>query len=71
MSDTVNQLTRTCCVCKKGGSVKVKRAELDNWNGGMMAQEAFPDMSADDREQLISGTHPKCWEKLFGPEPKE
>jgi len=26
---------------------------------------AFPDMSVDDREMLISGTHPACWDRLF------
>jgi len=33
---------------------------------GTHAQVAFPDMSTDNRERLISGTCPKCWNKMFG-----
>jgi hypothetical protein len=30
------------------------------------AQDAFPNLSADDREFLISGTTPEEWDELFG-----
>lgn len=33
-----------------------------------LAQEAFPDLSADEREFIISGIHPTEWEQLFGKE---
>ena len=29
-------------------------------------QELFPQMSASEREVLISGTHGECWEAMFG-----
>ena len=32
---------------------------------GAHAQSAFPDMSIELREQIISGTHPKCWDEMF------
>jgi hypothetical protein len=28
-------------------------------------QDSFPDLSADLREQIISGIHPACWDKIF------
>ena len=28
-------------------------------------QHIFPEMSADDRERLISGCCPECWDELF------
>lgn len=31
-------------------------------------QDAFPTWTADERELLISGTHPACWDAMFGPE---
>lgn len=37
---------------------------------GAHAQEAFPNMSIELREQIISGTHPKCWDEMF-PMPEE
>ena len=33
-----------------------------------LAQEAFPELSADEREFIISGIHPTEWHELFGNE---
>jgi hypothetical protein len=33
-----------------------------------LAQEAFPDLSIDEREFIISGIHPDEWNELFGNE---
>ena len=33
-----------------------------------LAQEAFPDLSIDEREFIISGIHPTEWNELFGNE---
>lgn len=55
----------TCCNC---GTTKVYMLPLRNtiaWRGGMLIQEAFPDLPAEDREFLISGLCPECWNKLF------
>lgn len=32
-------------------------------------QTAFPYLSDNDREMLLSGVCPACWEKFFGDEP--
>lgn len=37
-------------------------------NGGEHIQNVIPDVSSDDRETLISGTCPTCWNELFPPE---
>ena len=29
-------------------------------------QDIFPHISKEEREMLISGTHPKCWTEMFG-----
>jgi len=47
------------------------RAAVTRWREGENIQKVFPDMSAGDREVLISGTHPACWNKLFGEEEDE
>ena len=33
-----------------------------------LAQEAFPHLSVDEREFIISGIHPTEWHELFGNE---
>lgn len=33
-----------------------------------LAQDAFPDLSIDEREFIISGIHPDEWNELFGNE---
>jgi hypothetical protein len=35
---------------------------------GAHVQDAFPKMSASLREQIITGTHPECWDQMM---PKE
>lgn len=45
--------------------------QLSQWIGGTSIQDAMPELSADDREFLISGITPEEWdEKLSEPEPE-
>jgi len=41
-----------------------KRATL--WQTGMLIQDAFPMLSADQREFIKTGITPEEWENLFG-----
>lgn len=55
--------------CKKTGKpyeVIVPAQGLFNYNQGMLIQNAFPDLSADDREFLMSGLSPEGWKLVFG-----
>ena len=38
---------------------------VDLWLKGAYVQDAMPDVSADDREFLISGISPTGWDQLF------
>jgi hypothetical protein len=33
---------------------------------GALIQDAFPDLDKTLREQIVSGTHPACWEIMTG-----
>jgi len=44
---------------------------LEAFESGVFAQLAFPELSADEREFLISGTTGEGWEMLFGKEEDE
>ena len=41
------------------------RAGIDAYDNGSLMQGAFPFLTADEREFLISGTTPKEWAKIF------
>ena len=55
-----------CPFCGRGHEVEVNEADYWDWDDGMMVQDAFPYLSADEREMLITGICPTCWNKTFG-----
>ena len=58
-------LEMVCPFCGKVHFVEVLESELDVYNSGALAQVAFPNLSATEREQIISGICPKCQTKIF------
>lgn len=66
MSETILVKTKTCTVCGEYEMWSLDKDSVLRWHEGENIQRVFPDMSAGDREILISGTHPACWDKLFG-----
>jgi hypothetical protein len=62
---------RTCKVSGEIYGIAVEKDELQKWNNGMPAQDAFPNLSADEREFLISNTTPDEWERLFAENDEE
>ena len=59
-------LSGPCYVTGKEYTVKVQYPDLQKYFAGAYMQDAFPYLSADDREFLISGTSPEGWEQMFG-----
>ena len=60
--------TKPCLVCDKYEVWSLDREAVTRWQEGENIQVAFPDMKLEDRDVLISGTHPACWDKLFATE---
>lgn len=58
----------TCPQCGCDNKVRVFKDDLVKWENGALAQDAFPYLSADEREMLISGICPKCWAEMFSDE---
>lgn len=50
--------------------INITEEQLFNFINGRsgLAQDAFPDLSIDEREFIISGIHPDEWNELFGNE---
>lgn len=62
---TVLYSTPECMVCGKGSAMTLDAKAFDAWRAGTLVQVAFPRLTADERELMISGTHGPCWEKMF------
>lgn len=68
----VTVVTRPCILCGQSGSVSMTGEQgfrYQAWlRGELSIQRALYDMSADQREMLMSGTHGECWDRLYGEE---
>jgi hypothetical protein len=61
--------TKRCPNCGARGEVNVREASARLWARGALLREAFPELSAGLREQILTGIHPECWDAYLGPEP--
>ena len=60
------RLEITCPFCGKSHFVEVAESDYNAWQNGELAQNAFPYLSATEREQLISHICPQCQADIFG-----
>jgi hypothetical protein len=56
---------RNCLLCGEPAVLTVSLDGLVRWEQGAYVQDAFPELSADEREVLISGSHPSCFAEAF------
>lgn len=63
-------LVRDCPFCHEDSRVQVPAQGLWDWEHGAFAQIAFPTLTADKREQVMTGTHGECWDKYMS-DPEE
>lgn len=59
------ELKRNCPSCGQTQVVSVEQEDYDKYQNGMYVQNAFPYLSAEQRELFITGICPECWEKMF------
>ena len=55
-----------CPFCGKDYAVEVNLTQYEAWQNGELIQNAIPDLTPTEREQLISGLCPKCQAEMFG-----
>jgi hypothetical protein len=46
--------------------IKATPQQFTLWNSGALVQEAFPNLTPDEREFIISGITKEEWNELFG-----
>ena len=59
-------IVMTCTFCRQFHLVEVDLEQLEAWRNGELIQNAMPDLTLTEREQLISGLCPKCQTEIFG-----
>lgn len=60
------EITATCRLCNSEHTMLVNMEDVYDWRDGKFVQDAFPYLTADEREILISGTCGKCFDSIFG-----
>ena len=65
MPETRLFITKACIVCDLPSEVHLDAAKVARYEAGEHVQNVWPDMPANQREMLITGTHPACWDQLF------
>ncbi|MGH7792057.1 MAG: hypothetical protein ACREOB_07040 [Thermodesulfobacteriota bacterium] len=60
--------TMSCPVCGKSEYIGVDKEKYSKWALGEHIQDVWPEWTADQREMIITGTHPECWDKMMGEE---
>ena len=46
--------------------IDVTAAQIASWEGGELAQNAFPNADSDEREFIMSGYTDSDWDEMFG-----
>lgn len=60
------EITTTCPICGKQSKHLVDEDAYADWKSRKkLIQDAFPQMSADEREELKTGICKKCWDSMF------
>lgn len=64
------QITKTSAFTGKVHTreIDVSERQIKQWIEGELIQNAMPELSADDREFLMTGVTPEEWEETFGKE---
>jgi hypothetical protein len=65
----MNVVTPKCRVCGNNGMLEdVDALGYIRWSElGENVQDALPQLDADQRELLMTGTHAHCWETMWSP----
>ena len=69
MSDTTIMIEIACPFCGAVHMIEVNLVDYWDWKDGKLAQDAFPYLTPDEREMLISGICPECWDSMFAQSP--
>lgn len=58
-------VTSSCTVCQKSSEIELDTRDITKWKDGALAQDVWPNLSDDQRELIMSGTHNSCWTEVM------
>ena len=64
----MDYITPPCFGCGKATALSLDADKVGRWKAGALIQEVWPEKTPAERELLITGTHPACWDALIGDE---
>lgn len=67
----IEVVTPACLGCDDTAVFVMTEEEHARYRAGEHVQRIFPHWSPEDRERLISGTCPSCWEEMWAEEEEE
>ena len=53
-----------CLICGHGSQTRVDWLKYQRWQSGQLINTVFTELTPAQREVMISGTHPYCWDKM-------
>ena len=59
------EIENKCFHCGGSNKILVETEYLEKWYNGTLIQEAFPNLTANERELIQTGIHPECWNEMF------
>ena len=64
------KITKTSILSGKTRTMKTSATaeQIEKWLGGMLIQDAMPNVSVDEREFIMTGITPEEWDSTFNEE---
>lgn len=59
------EVTMQCPYCGQPAMVSAPAEGFAEWQAGRSIQSALPELTAGQREILLSGSHEACFDKMF------
>lgn len=66
--DVVKFLSPMCSLYNERTLLELDSIRFGLWSAGSHIDDLIPETPDAEREVFISGTHPKCWDIIFGEE---
>jgi len=63
--ETIEVITPRCSECHRVSRLRVPRPGYELWRAGAHIQDALSTLTAQEREMLMTGIHPDCWDQLM------
>lgn len=64
-------VTKECRYCHRESDISVDINDLYAWKKGTPIQWAFPYLSPDEREMILTDICGDCWDKMIGSDEDE